>query len=171
MNKKLLFFIVILFPLFAMAGHHGHGNHSEQVNSDNMPDREKWFKEAREYKHQYLIKELDLTKTQQREFFPLYDQMDDEMIKIQQETRQMEKRIKSLGDKASDLDYEKATDALYEAKEKEANIEKKYLTEFRKVLTPEQLFKLKGAERKFMRELMDRSSQLRGPNHQKGKKK
>ena len=129
---------------------------SENSIPQTKEERQQWFNEMREIKHQYLIKELNLTKEQQKSFFPLYDKMENENQKIQHSVRAMEKRVYELGSEASDLDYEKATDALYEAKQKESEIEMRYRNEFKNILTPEQLFKLKGAERKFSRQLMDK---------------
>ncbi len=49
--------------------------------------RQKWFSEMRNYKHDFLAKELSLSKDQQSAFFPLYDAMEDETNKINRETR------------------------------------------------------------------------------------
>lgn len=170
MNSKLFLLFTFLFPLLAMAGNNPHGSLADACDPDNKTDRDKWFQEAREYKHRFLAREINLTKEQQKEFFELYDKMEDETMKLQKETRQMEQRVMALGDTATDLDYEKATDALYESKEKEAAIEKRYREAFKKILSPEQQFKLKGAERKFMKDLMDKGSRQKADRHQHEKK-
>ena len=36
-------------------------------------ERTRWLSEIREYKHEFLAKDLELTREQQREFFPLYE--------------------------------------------------------------------------------------------------
>ena len=43
---------------------------------------------------------------------------------------------------------------MYNVKTCEAQIERKYYTQFRKLLSPRQLFKLKRAERHFQRQMV-----------------
>lgn len=172
MKTRLLFTAVVFAAFSLQAAPHRHFNHEglameQPARPDERGDkgsREKWFKEVRELKHQFLIKELGLKKEQQQEFFNLYDKMEEENFKVQAETRAMERRVNELGDKASDLEYEKAADALFEAKQKEGEIDLKYRNEFKKVLSPQQMFRLKSAERKFTRELMDRHQQIKQSN-------
>lgn len=126
----------------------------------NKADREKWFQEAREYKHRFLADELGLSAEQQKEFFQVYDKMQQEIHAVQRNSRKIEKDVYEKGDRATDADYEQATQALYEAKTKEAEITQKYRPEFSKILSPKQMFKLWGAELKFTRQLMDRRQDI-----------
>lgn len=156
---SLLLSLSFLFPINATAGHHRTPFHGEMPQSKE--DRQKWFQEVRELKHQFLAKELKLTKEQQNAFFPLYDRMEDENRKVNQEVRLMERRVYELKGEATDLDYQKATEAIYEVKAKEAEIDMKYKEEFSKILNSRQMFLLKGAERKFTRDLMDRHQKIK----------
>ncbi len=124
-------------------------------------DRKEWFKELRQYKHDFLAKELDLTKEQEAKFFPMYDEMDNSIWKINHEVRGLERKIAKSDGKVSDLEYEKAAEAMYEMKGKEAAVEKQYFAKFKTVLTPKQLFQLKRAERKFTDKLMKEHSKAR----------
>lgn len=163
MKLRSLITFLLLMPLIAVAKPgHSHGYVGiEQLAPQSKGDRAKWFKEVSEKKHKFLAKELDLKKDQEKPFFDLYDSMEDEIRQVQNNTRKMEKRVNEAGDDATDLDYEKASDALYEAKQKESAIELKYKEEFKKILTPKQLFKLKGAERKFTRDLMEHHQKIK----------
>lgn len=172
MNKKTILFLTlaILWIAPVKAGDFCLITPTDTENSDcngNVEERQKWFNEVRELKHQYLIKELDLKKDQQQEFFRIYDTMEDENRRIQAEARCNEKRVAELGDKATDQDFENASQMLFQVKEKEATVDAKYYVELKKVLSPKQLFKLKSVERKFTRELMNRHHQLK----KKGPKK
>ena len=117
-------------------------------------DRDEWFREMLELKHDYLAKELALTKEQQQKFFPVYDSRENETRRMFDQTRALEKSVRQKGDKATDAELLKATDAMYNVKTREAQIEKKYYTQFRKLLSPRQLFKLKRAERHFQRQMV-----------------
>ena len=87
--------------------------------------------------------------------------MEDETATLNNETRQLERRISDSTEKVSDLEYEKATEALFELKIKEGEIEKSYMPRFAEILKPEQLFKLKSAERSFTNDLIHHSRRLK----------
>ena len=128
-------------------------------------ERKEWFKELRQYKHDFLTKELKLTKEQQESFFPLYDEMESSVYQLQKQTRDIEHRVRNTKSEISDLEYEKASEAMFEIKGKEADIEMKYYPKFKKALTPKQMFMLKIAERKFTNELMMQHSRMRAGKH------
>lgn len=122
--------------------------------------REQWFKEMRQKKHEFLIKELDLAPSQQEQFFAVYDRMETELMKLGEATRQTEMEVAKKSD-PTEADYDRATNELFELKGREYQIEKEAKEKLSKILTKRQLFKLKGAERKFVRALMK--------NHRHGK--
>ncbi len=130
--------------------------------ADNS-ERRQWFKEMRDFKHNYLSRELSLSKEQQTAFFPLYDEMEDELNKLNNETRDMEQKIREAST-VTDLEYDKATEAIYEQKGKEYEIEKSYFDRFASILSKKQLFELKGAERKFTRNLMKQHRHMTAKN-------
>jgi Spy/CpxP family protein refolding chaperone len=127
--------------------------------------RQKWFSEMTQYKHDFISKELILTKEQEARFFPLYDKMESETRSLNRQARELEKAVIAKGDRASDLEYEKAAEALYELKGKENDIEMKYFAQFKSVLTQKQLFQLKQAERKFNSTIMSQQRGQTGPGH------
>lgn len=132
-----------------------------QAQEKQRIDRKEWFEELRRYKHDFLSEQLKLTKEQQEKFFPMYDEMENSIEKVNREARGMEHKIMKAKGNVSDLEYEKAAEAMYEAKGKEAAIERQYFTKFKTVLTPRQLFGLKCAERMFMHKLMKEHSKAR----------
>lgn len=107
------------------------------------------------YKAKFIASELKLTDSQKQKFVDTYRKMEDESAQVARETRQMEKSVREKGDKATDLELEKAAEAGVELKMKQAQIEQKYFKEFKTILTPAQLFNLSKAERKFTRKIMD----------------
>ncbi|MBQ4291889.1 MAG: hypothetical protein II752_04040 [Muribaculaceae bacterium] len=142
---KRSFIIVVILSLAALSV-------SAQQRGRQKPDREKWFQELREWKHQFLIKEVELTEEQQPKFFAVYDAMQNEILAIHDGTRNMEKKL-SLNKQASDLEYEKMAEALIEVKIKEGEIQKRYLDKMKTVISSRQLYKLQVAEKKFIRML------------------
>ncbi|WP_295729669.1 Spy/CpxP family protein refolding chaperone [uncultured Muribaculum sp.] len=128
---------------------------------DNKMNRQEWFKQMRVYKHDFLTKELGLTAEQQQKFFPLYDAMNEINIKSQHECRQLERKINRSKASVSDLEYEKATEAVLETRAREVQTEKEYYAKFKGVLTPQQLYRLTQAERRFTREVMKQHSRMK----------
>lgn len=115
--------------------------------------RSRILSEMRAYKHRLLAKELDLSKEQQNLFFPVYDEMDDRLMQINNETRDLEKAVKENAD-ASDTEIEAAAAAVYSQKEREGKVESEYFEKFSEILTPRQLLGLKSAEKKFTQKLV-----------------
>lgn len=116
--------------------------------------RDKWMQEYRQYKHDFLIKEIGLTQEQQEEFFPLYDEMQQAVININREAKEAEDAMTSRTDSPTDEEYTSVAKLLSEAKGKEAVVEITYFDKFAKILTPKQLFELKRAEDRFSRSML-----------------
>lgn len=124
-------------------------------NERNDRERKQWFGEMRRFKADFVAKELNLTEDQKAKFIPLYEEMDAKTAQVGEEARRMERNLGKKGENITDTEYEKTAEALYEAKGKEAAIEMEYFTKFKSILSKKQLFQLKGAERKFTRQLME----------------
>lgn len=125
------------------------------VSAQDSPEnrRDRFFNELRGYKHEVLAKELNLTKEQQKEFFTIYDEMDDRLQQISTETRDLEKRVEASKD-ASQTELEAAANAVYSQKEREGKVEMEYFDRFKEILSPRQLLKLRAAERSFTQRLV-----------------
>lgn len=145
--KQLVF--VILTLLFASSV----TAEAQQRKRLTAEDRQKYLGEMRQFKHEFLVKELELTRDQQNAFFPVYDKMDDELTQVADETRDLENKV-AADEKATDTELESAARTVFEQKSKEGDIEKAYFDKFKGILSPRQLLKLKSAERKFTQQLV-----------------
>lgn len=129
------------------------------VAQGKKKDRKEWFAKMREHKHDFIEDALDLTDEQEDKFFPIYDAMEDELHKVQRETRKLEKQVADKN--ATDVEYDAASKAIIELKKKEADIELKYFDKFKTVLSSKQIFQLKRAEKKFTRKIMNAHNKKR----------
>lgn len=146
MPLRILFFVAIAFiSLSAVA--------RPQTPEPSDAERNRIYAELKPYRHEFLVKELHLSKEQSRDFMPLYDKMEDEIQRISDETRDLEKRVRETSD-CSETEMEAASRALFEEKEKTGKVEIEYYEKFKEILSPEQLFNLKQAERKFNQSLL-----------------
>lgn len=120
---------------------------------DNAQKRHQWMREMQKAKQEFMAKELNLTDQQNEQLNAIILEMDNELDKLRRETRAMGKAVESKTD-ATDLEYEKAAEAMFEHKGKEAEIEMRYYKKIAKILTPRQLYLYKKAEHKWMKKLM-----------------
>mgnify|MGYP001634468433 CR=1 FL=1 len=123
-------------------------------------ERQRWLGEMRNLKHDFIAKELSLTKDQEREFFPLYDKMEDEIAALNAQTREDEIRVAADRD-ATDLEMENTARTVFEQKRAEGQIEMTYFEKYKTILTPKQLLQLKNAERKFTQQLVNRHRRVK----------
>lgn len=155
MYKRLLPILILIASLC------GGFKAAAQMQTMSSADRSRWLSEIRTYKHDFLVKELSLTREQQRDFFPLYDDMEDEVERINSETRELEIKAVDNTD-ASDLEIENAARTIFEQKRAEGQVEMTYFEKFKEILTPQQLLRLKNTERKFTQELVKQHRRVRG---------
>lgn len=124
-------------------------------NKNRGKDRAEMKREIQEFKLKFLAQEMDLEESKHKQFFDLYTQLEEERQKVIRDTKALEKKLKNVED-ATDAEYEAVSKAITSAKEKEAEIEKRYDEKFSQFLSPRQIFKMKSAEQKFrdkMREM------------------
>lgn len=147
MKKSILTLIIILCAAAAATAQRpGRGEVTPE-------QRTEWMQQYRDFKHKYLIRMLHLTDEQQEAFFAAYDQMDDELAAISQQTREIEQKYLAEGADYSDEEYTEAARQLFMLKSKEAKIEIDCFDRIKDVLTPRQLVQLKSVERDFTKRL------------------
>lgn len=123
------------------------------AQNNNQAQREQWYRNMIKTKIEFLAKEMNLTPDQRTKFEKQYTAMSNETAKLSHETRSLSRTIAKKSD-ATDLEYDKAAEAMAEFKLKEGAIELKYHNQFKTYLNKRQLFKLKRGEHKWMKELM-----------------
>jgi len=121
--------------------------------SQSDAQRRQWFNNMVATKVDYISKQIGLDGDKKVRFAKEYTAMTTETAKLARETRKLERSV-AKNPKATDLEYEKAAEAVAEFKGREAAIEMRYYNQFKTYLSKKQLFQLKIAENKWMRELM-----------------
>ena len=129
--------------------------------------RTKFATDMYQAKHEMIIEELGLTPTQQKQFMPLYEQMEREIYQVNRNARALASEVEKKKN-PTDRDYEAAASALSRTRVQEGEIESKYFEKFSKILSKKQLFQLKQAEMKFTREML---SKKKNKDNNTGKKK
>lgn len=127
------------------------GISAQQRKGGHHTDRQKWEAEMTQYKHDRLIKELNLNDQQATPFFALYDAMDRERRIVFLNDTRMRKEMKRKAN-PTDKDYNEATNVSLNVGANIHRIESKYYQEFGKILTPKQVYQLRLAEQKLNKE-------------------
>lgn len=138
-----------------------------QNSEHKKGDGEKMRKELDEFKLKFVAQEIELRDDQKKQFVQVYSQMQQERGKLFSDTRRMERQLKKNSN-ATDADYAAVSKAVTEAREKDAQIEKKYDEQFAKFLTSKQIYKMKAAEEKFRKKMEEmRHAKKKGSRNNK----
>ena len=129
--------------------------------------REEMRKEIEEFKIKFIAQEMDLKDDQKEAFADLYTKMNSERMKAFSQAMQLERKIRKSKD-ATEEEYAAASKAMNDARDKDAEITKKYADKFATFLTNKQIFKMRTAEEKFRRKMEEMrhtgNSKRKGPS-------
>jgi hypothetical protein len=106
-----------------------------------------------EKRNAFLVAEIGLTAEEAAKFIPIYDEFQEKKFEAGQECRELSRGIRR-NKEATSADYTHVVDKCVDVKMKEAKIEKEYYDKFKKILSPEKIYKLTSAEYQFAREFM-----------------
>ena len=109
----------------------------------------------------FLTKYLDLSTDEAQKFWPVYNDMQEEMDVIKEKEKDLRKG-KEI-DKMTDEELNKMISSHFENEQKMLDIKKKYLEEFKKVLPLKKVALLADAENEFKREMMKHARDKQGP--------
>ncbi len=154
MRKIYILLLALIFALPAFS-----------QKSQSREKREDMRREMHEFKMKFIAQEIELQESQQKRFFEVCDRMWAERGKLFKATRGIEKRLREGN--PSEQEYTEACRAMTEAKEKDAEIEKKYDAIFSEFLTSKQVYKMKDAEEKFRNKMHEMRHKRRFGNSRK----
>lgn len=143
---KRIYLTLLFLSLFLMS--------SFVAAQQNQKGGRHFDKEAFEEKRsEFLTKEIGLTKEEAAAFIPLYNELKNKMFAVGHECRKSARDLRNKKN-PTDADYLKVVNCNVEIKQKEVELELEYLNKFKKILSPEKLYKYQRAEYKFAREFM-----------------
>ena len=148
MKYKLLFISTFFFliPAFAVFAQDRNADEQKRQGLENF----------RAKRIAYFTKEISLTEDDAKEFWPIFNELEQKKFDINRNMRVEIRKIRDAqkaGKNVSDLEYDKLINIIIDAKEKDVDVEKEYIKKMRKILSPEKVFKYQRAEYKFAREV------------------
>lgn len=131
------------------------------LSAQNQDDRQRRFEDMKTKRAAYFTERIGLTTQEAERFWPVYNSLQNEKGKLNERTRSLfqNSKVNNKGEKI--FDFEKITDEMINIRVKEATLEKTYHDKFKRVLSPEKLFKYYQAERDWGGELLKLMTQRR----------
>lgn len=143
MNKIFFITFVAISVLF-----------SSKVLAQGDKEHRHFDKEAYQAKRSaFITAEVGLTPEEAAAFIPLCNELQQKMFEVGRECRKLTKEMRHKKS-PTESDYSKVNDECLGVKLKEAALEKEYYEKFKKILSPEKLYKYRRAEYKFARSFM-----------------
>jgi hypothetical protein len=149
--KKVKFFLVCLFALFASAEQVSAQQHGHRPHPDNGRafDREAFIA----VRNAYITEKVGLTAKEASVFIPLDNELMNKKFEVGRECYRIERELKKKESKTEE-EYNKLLKCREEMKEKRDRLDKEYLEKFKKILTAEQIIKYQSADRSFFDEFV-----------------
>ena len=149
--KRILIAIMFLMPFMALAQRPEGGPHGGRRGGDGDRPDPKQIEADRVGLYTRILK---LTTEEAKKFWPVFNDYQDELEKNREQMRKKREATVDNFDKMTDAEMEKALDEMMGFQQKELDIRKKYITEFKKVLPMKKVLLLQRAEMEFKRELL-----------------
>lgn len=154
MKKKSIFFLIIAISIALNI------NAQHKANPDCKLDNEK----IRAEKVAFLTSEIDLSVAEAQKFWPIYNQMNEELDKLFTEERDINYNIKMNKSSLSDKEISEKLDRLIRIKIERVKIEETYHKKFCEVLPISKVASLYEGDRQFRKHLLQKYK-----NHPQGK--
>lgn len=144
---------------------------SQQNDSqDNQRDNGNAQQKIESLKMTYLTQQLDLTPKEAQKFWPVYNQYQQEMQKINQEERSNRKERNNLKN-PNDQQIEQSLDRDFQLRQQALQLRENYRKQFRNVIPPRKVSKLYQSERDFNMKLIQelhrrQNTEMTGGNSQ-----
>ncbi len=102
----------------------------------------------------FITSEMGLTPEEAALFIPLCNELRQKKFEVGNDCRKLSRELDKRKNSITDAEYLKTIDECLEVGIKEAELEKEYYSQFKKILPPAKLYKYREAEFKFARYFM-----------------
>lgn len=138
----LLFALLFTFSLHA------------EDQSKNTDQRKQRWEQMKAQRAAFYTERIGLTAEEAQRFWPIFNELQDKKGKLHYQMSAQFRNGKRDNNGCPIIDFAKANDDFIRFKVMEANIDKTYHEKFKKVLSPEKLFRYYGAEREWANKLL-----------------
>lgn len=123
-------------------------------------------KEFVEKRNTFIITHVGLTEGEAKKVIPLYTEFQTKKFEIGKQCRTYSRELQTKKS-VTDEEYIKVVNECIDVKYKEAQLETEYYTQFKKMLSPEKVYRLSQTESQFVREFMKKEGDRERNNRRK----
>ncbi|MCG3164653.1 MAG: hypothetical protein POELPBGB_00412 [Bacteroidia bacterium] len=104
----------------------------------------------------FITQQMNLTPDEAQKFWPVYNQMNNEIEALRKERKLSRENAKETFDIMSDADIEKLINDEMASRQKELDIHKKYVAQYKAILPVKKVAQFYKAEEQFKRKLLEK---------------
>ncbi len=120
--------------------------------------------EIESFRVAYFTRQVGLNTDEAKKFWPVYNEMQEEIQKLQRERRMRHRNGREAQENLSDAELEKMINEEFNSRQKELDIEKKYHERYKEILPMKKLAQYYRAQEGFKRELLKKIQSERRPD-------
>ena len=123
--------------------------------------RRQEFENLRVNRIAFFTKEIGLTAEEAKEFWPIFNELEEKKFEINRNMRQEVRKIREMeraGKSVAAAEYDRLINIIIDTREKEIQLEREALKKAQKILSSEKIFRYMRAERQFAREALSPAS-------------
>lgn len=116
----------------------------------------------------FLTEKAGLTEQESQQFFPVYFELDKRKKELNDQIWKLLR--KGDNEKLTDAQYEEMLLKVYDLRIESDQLERQYYDKFKRIISPQKIYKIQRAEAKFHREMLKNMPQRRGNDNNPPKK-
>ncbi len=104
----------------------------------------------------FITQQMNLTPEEAQKFWPVYNQMNNEIESLRKERHLARENVKDNFETMTDPEFEKLINDELASRQKEFDIQKKYVAQFKAVVSIKKVAQFYRAEEQFKRKLLEK---------------
>ena len=104
----------------------------------------------------FITQQMNLTPEEAQKFWPVYNQMKNEIESVRKERQLSRENVKDNFETMTDPEFEKLINDELASRQKEFDIQKKYVAQFKVVVSIKKVAQFYRAEEQFKRKLLEK---------------
>lgn len=104
----------------------------------------------------FITQQMNLTPEEAQKFWPVYNQMNNEIENLRKERQLSRENVKDNFETMTDPEFEKLINDEIASRQKEFDIQKKYVAQFKSVVPIKKVAQFYRAEEQFKRKLLEK---------------
>lgn len=109
----------------------------------------------------FITEKLNLSSTEAKSFWPVYNEFEEQMKQLRAKERENVRLLKAKSS-LTDADADKFLNEQLSLKQQQLDLNKKYVAEFKKVLSVKKVARLLMLEQEFKQQLLNRLKERKG---------